>query len=423
MNNHLPPKFVITAIAISSVLCFAGLIFAQDAKTASSVEDISDVKKVQARKYRELGVEFQRMGNLTEALSFYQKALALDSSYAVVYNDLGVIYEAMGFPERAKESYFKSIKIDPAYLSAYTNIALFYEEQRDLERAAFYWAKRAELGSPDDPWAQKAASRFKDIRAVLSNKPIADAQEEDVLGLIKDISIYKSVFDKDDRAQAQNHLSKAKQYYKNNKLTAAIKEALEALDLDQSNPEIKELIEKIDSDPVSAAVAYKDLGVVYEAAGLPERAEESYLKSLEFDPTLLSAYVNIALFYEKQRDLEKAKFYWAKRAELGSSEDPWTKKSANRVKDIRTVLSSRPFADAREEDVLDLMKDVSRNKTELNQDSGKLAQAHFEEAKLSFNKGDMATAIKEALDAQCLDENNPEIEAFIDKAELRALTR
>jgi hypothetical protein len=35
----------------------------------------------------------------------------------------------------------------------------------------------------------------------------------------------------------------------------------------------------------------------------------------------------------------------------------------------------------------------------------------------------MATAVQEALDAQYLDQDNPEIEAFIEKAELRALTR
>jgi hypothetical protein len=42
---------------------------------------------------------------------------------------------------------------------------------------------------------------------------------------------------------------------------------------------------------------------------------------------------------------------------------------------------------------------------------------------MSLEKGDLATAIKEALDAQQLDEKNPEIEAFIENVEAIALRR
>jgi len=422
MNTRLPPKLIITVIAILSAFCFAGPLLAEELEKDSAAEENLNQQQEQARKYRQAGLEYQQGGNLAEAMSFYQKAIVLDPSYAVAYNDLGVIYEAMGFPERAKESYFKSIKINPEYLSAYTNVALFYEGQRDLERAVFYWGKRAELGSLDDPWTQKAASRFKDIRSVLSSRPLADAREEDVLGLIKDVSVYKTVFDKADRTQARNHLNKAKQYYNKKKLTGALKEAFQAQDLDQSNPEITGFIERIDFDPAGAA-AYNDLGAVYEAANILDRAEKSYLKALKLDPQLLSAYVNLALFYEKQRDLEKAEVYWTKRAELGTSDNPWKEKAARRVKDLRMVLSSNPLAAGREDDVLGLMKDVAASKTAVNKNDKTLAAERFEKAKQSFDRGDIATAIKEAIDAQYLDQDNPEIETFIEKAERRALSR
>ena len=422
MNIRFLPKFIFITITTLCVVCSGGIIFAQEDAGDPSDKEISGALPDQARKYREEGLENQRIGNLPVAMTLYQKAIALDPTYAVAYNDLGVIYEAAGFPDRAKESYFKSIKVDPSYLSAYTNVALLYEEQRDLERAAFYWAKRAELGAVDDPWTQKAASRFRDIRTVLSNRPVADAREEDVLGLIKDVSVYKSVFNKADRVQSQNHLRKANQYYKAKKLTAAIKEAYQAQDLDKTNLEVNEFIERVDSDP-AAASAYNDLGVIFEAGGLTDRAEDSYLKALKFDPTLLSAYVNLALFYEKKRDLEKAEFYWAKRAELGSSENPWKQRAANRVKDIQAVLSSSPIADARESEVLGLIKDVAKYKSAVNRNDKALAQDHFNKAKQSFKRGDLATAIKEALDAQYLDQDNPEIESFIEKTELRALSR
>lgn len=244
MQNRSLPKFIIITTTTLCVFCFVGLLFAQNEPVEPAAQANPNSLQEQARKYREAGLENQRMGNLPAAMSLYQKAIAIDPGYAVAYNDLGVIYEAANFPERAEESYLKSIKIDPNYPSTYANLALFYESQRDLEKAAYYWAKRSALGSPDDPWAQRAASRLKDIRLVLSNRPIADQREEDVLGLMKDAAVYKSVLNKDDKALAQAHFLKAKQSYNKGDLATAIKEALDAQYLNQNNPEIEAFIEK-----------------------------------------------------------------------------------------------------------------------------------------------------------------------------------
>ena len=244
MNNHLPPKFRIILTAILSCLFLGGLAFAQEPKTDSSVEFISDLKQEQAIKYRELGLASQRMGNLAEALSFYQKAAAIYPNFAAVYNDIGVIYEGIGTPERAEENYLKSIKIDPSYVSAYANLALYYEGQRNLEQAAFYWDKRATLGDPLDPWTQKAISRLRDIRSSLSGRPLADQQEKDVLGLIQDVAEDKTEFNQNDETLAQAHFKKAQQSFDRGDMATAIKEALDAEHLDPNNREIEAFIEK-----------------------------------------------------------------------------------------------------------------------------------------------------------------------------------
>jgi len=257
MKKLCLPKFVIITATTLCVFCFTvslclpRSLFAQDKPADSSAQYVSSGLKEQARKYREAGIENQRIGNLPEAMSLYQKAITADPSYAVAYNDLGVIYEAAGFLKRAEESYLKSINVDPAYLSAYTNLAFFYENQRDLQKAAYYWNKRAGLGLPDDPWTQKAASRLKDIRMVLSDTPITDAREDDVLGLIKDITVHKSALSKDDKLLVKDHFSKAKQSYERGDLAAAITEALDAQHLDQNNPEIEAFIEKAGSRVLS----------------------------------------------------------------------------------------------------------------------------------------------------------------------------
>ncbi len=244
MNNRLPPKFIITAIAILYVLGLAGLVFAQERNGSALAEDISDVKQQQAEKYRESGLEYQRSGNLAEALSFYQKAIFLYPNFALVYNDLGVVYEALGAFDRAEENYLNSIKINSTYAGVYTNLALFYENQRNLEKAAFYWNKRAALGPACDPWRQKAANRLRDIRRSLSANPLADEREEEVLDLMKSIAGDETRLNKIDENPAQRSFRKAKLSFDRGDITAAVKEALDAQYLDPNNPEIEAFIEK-----------------------------------------------------------------------------------------------------------------------------------------------------------------------------------
>ena len=244
MNNRLLPKLIITTIVILSGFCFAGLTFAQESKTTSSAEVVLGLKQEQAKKYRELGLEYQRIGDLAQALSFYQKAIAIYPNFAVAYNDIGIIYEAMGYLDQAEANYLKSSKIDPAYSSAYTNLALFYEGQRNLEKAAFYWGKRIDVGTQDDPWTQKAANRLSDIRMSLSERTFSDEREEQILSLIKETAEDKTEFNKDDDTLAQKHFKKAQQSFDRGDLATAIKEALDAQYLDQNNPEIEAFIEK-----------------------------------------------------------------------------------------------------------------------------------------------------------------------------------
>lgn len=246
MNNLIPPKLIITFVAMLSVFSFCAPRLALAAKTASSVENISDVKLQQAKEYRALGLEYQQAGNLNEALAFYQKSIGVYANYAVAYNDIGVVYEALGSLPLAEDNYLKSIKVDPKYASAYTNLALFYEGQRNLEKAQYYWSKRVEVGDPLDPWTQKAVSRLRDIRMSLSSEPFADEREEDILDLMQGIKRDKIQLNREEETLAQSHFKRAQQCFDRGDMATAIKEALDAQYLDEKNPEIEAFIEKVE---------------------------------------------------------------------------------------------------------------------------------------------------------------------------------
>lgn len=221
-----------------------GQVATKAQKNAKQELNFTSVQK-EARLYREEGVRMQQAGDLDAAMGLYQKAIVLDPTYAVPFNDLGIILEAKGFIDRAEENYLRCVTIDSTNLSAYTNLALLYENQRDINKAAVYWEKRANLGSPDDSWTIKASQRLNDIRLVLSDKPFEEAREQEVIGLMSDVSNTKAVMKKDNKALAKSYFSKAKLYFKKGDDVTALKIAIDAAQLDPSNKDIKEFVQKV----------------------------------------------------------------------------------------------------------------------------------------------------------------------------------
>ncbi len=201
-------------------------------KKTEKKEELSTTQAM-ARDYRQQGLDAQNRGDLVTAMDFYSKAAQYDPGYAVVFNDLGIVYEANNDVARAEQNYLQAIKIDPEFLSPYSNLAILYENQRNLAAAAQYWKKRADLGSLSDPWTQKALARYRDIQMVLGQVPVYN-KEKEVVNLVKDVTVQKAVTKKDGTpTTCQEHYKKSKAYYKQQNYTMALKEAMEAL---QMNP-------------------------------------------------------------------------------------------------------------------------------------------------------------------------------------------
>lgn len=90
------------------------------------------------------------------------------------------------------------------------------------------------------------------------------------------------------------------------------------------------------SDP-GYAPAYNQLGIAFEAKGLPDKAEKMYLKAAEIDPAYPANYSNLALLNESKNNLEKAAAYWYKRASLGDKNDFWAKAALKRLEEIKNL--------------------------------------------------------------------------------------
>ena len=115
----------------------------------------------EAVSYRTQGYEAQQRGDLAQAMSYYQKAEALDPAYPTPHNDAGVLLETQNRFEEAERSYQQAITLQPNYLEAHANLAILYERMGQQEKAIGHWMKRYELGDPSDPWTGRAEERLR----------------------------------------------------------------------------------------------------------------------------------------------------------------------------------------------------------------------------------------------------------------------
>jgi Flp pilus assembly protein TadD len=223
----------------------SAFLSAQDILTdkLNSSLDTPNIKK-EAESYRQQGYEYQKMGNLEGAMTFYQKATQLDPGYALAYNDLGIIYEANGCPECAEQVYQKAIELDPKLLSAYSNLALLYESQDNLGRASFYWSKRVELGNPQDPWTIRARQRMEDINAVGAIVPFS-LREQEVKELLGEINQKKLLAKSSNREFALQKFAQAKAIYQKGDEVLALKIAVDAMYLDPDNWDIRDFVDQL----------------------------------------------------------------------------------------------------------------------------------------------------------------------------------
>lgn len=232
----------------------------------------------QACAYRAEGLRYQQEGNLELASSCYQKAISLNPNFVEAYNDLGILYEANGRLEKAKDMYLRAIEVCPNYPSSYANMALLYEGQGDYINAVLYWIKRATLGGPGDPWADKARKRLEGIASVypeaygrIEARYKANLQKEmlqasptgaAVVYSDLDSDLYQSdssdvpvtLFEDelteeqrslDNRSRAITYLTRARESYDKGEYVTALKEATVAEYLDSSNKEISSFIEQV----------------------------------------------------------------------------------------------------------------------------------------------------------------------------------
>ena len=173
--------------------------------------------------YREEGRQLQVVGDLEQAVTAYQKAIAVKPDYAEAYNDLGVVLESLGDLVHAEEAYKTALKCKPGLGAAHTNLALLYEETNRVKEAANHWGERVRLGPSGDSWVVRAREKLTKY-----NLPIPETAED---------------LDRKRREQVEKALYSGRAQLGARRWDQATKEFQRALELDPANARARKLLE------------------------------------------------------------------------------------------------------------------------------------------------------------------------------------
>ncbi|MFO7732930.1 MAG: sulfatase-like hydrolase/transferase [Candidatus Aminicenantes bacterium] len=102
-----------------------------------------------------LGVACWNMGHYEEALAAYDRALSLDTNYAIVFNNRGSLHLSRFLKDRrpddlgrARRDFETAVELDPKYPSAWNGLGVSLRQSGDLDGAIAAWKRAVEL-KPD----------------------------------------------------------------------------------------------------------------------------------------------------------------------------------------------------------------------------------------------------------------------------------
>jgi Flp pilus assembly protein TadD len=116
--------------------------------------------------YINLGIAYERLGDLERAEASFKKALALNPNHPVVHDELGLLYRETGRFAAARESYEKALAIHSGFHFAHRNLAILCDVYLDDLPCALTHYEAYSRAEPDD---QEVTKWIADLRNRMSH--------------------------------------------------------------------------------------------------------------------------------------------------------------------------------------------------------------------------------------------------------------
>ena len=125
------------------------------AEGVAAMQQVADKQPDVTAPQINLGIAYERMGDLAHAEASFAKALELNPNHPVVHDELGLLYRETGRFADARASYEKALAIAPGFHFAHRNLAILCDVYlNDLPCALAHYEAYAQA-EPDDQEVQK----------------------------------------------------------------------------------------------------------------------------------------------------------------------------------------------------------------------------------------------------------------------------
>lgn len=218
-----------------------------------------------------LGVQLERLGKRSEAVSYHLRALELAPKFHMTHVALGRAYAGLGEREHAEQAYRKALEVSPRSDSAHAGLADLLRVQDRLEEAKAHLRKALEI-TPHNP-------EYHDLLGVLYLK-----EENNAEALVH---FAKAIESRPDFAEAHFHLGKV--FSRMGRTSEAASQYSRVLALEPNHWQ-----------------AHNDLGIILAKAGRIQEAIFHFQEALKANPEEASVKANLANAF-KQMGSAKAK--------------------------------------------------------------------------------------------------------------------
>jgi serine/threonine-protein kinase len=295
-----------------------------------------------ARYHLNLGVAFEHLGRLDDAVASYDRAIELEPKNAGSHLNLGNALLKKGELEDAIASYRESVELDPKYVTGWVVLGRALGQNGDSEEAIQCARKAAELAPAESgPALDVAAALFSAgrvdeaiacVRKVLAADPNA-ANAHHSLGAIMVQS---------------NRLKEALPSYRKavelgpDRAPYHLDLALVLDELGQHDAALESFRRAVELDPKNAMAHYK-LGWCLQDKHRYDEAIENYRATIENDPNHAEAHCNLAMCLQDTGHYAEAVPYFRRGHELGSKRSDWSYPSAEwvRTAEMRAALEAK----------------------------------------------------------------------------------
>jgi tetratricopeptide (TPR) repeat protein len=281
----LQPDLTVATVNLGKALAEKGLY--QQAKEV--LASVTRQTLVDPEAHYNLGVILMREGSVTQAITEFERAVAIAPRHAPSLNNLGVAWDQSANDKKALEYFRKAAAAEPGYAEAWFNqgMTLMKLNQTQAATRAFEQALKLEPGNAG-PYVQLGQLYLKQGRREYAveafKKGIAALDEED---------------------KATRGFLQLRKYNALKKTTDAYRGlALAYLSLgkvDEAVAALKTAVEKLPKDPS----AHEALGAAYLAQGKYDDAVEQLQERLSLEPTS-AARLDLARAYAKKRVARQA---------------------------------------------------------------------------------------------------------------------